>query len=315
MPMVQGDGVQLYAEEAGSGHAIVWLHEFAADCRTWEGQIRRFSRSHRCIAYNARGYPPSEVPDDDAAYTYERQRDDLRAVLDNLGVEQAHIVGLSMGAYTGLMFAMQYPERVTSLLFSSGGSGALRDSREEFLSEARAAAESIIEGGMPAAAEAIAVGATRVQLQNKDPRGWEEFKQYLSEHSALGSGLTMRNFQAGRPSLYDFEDELGRLDVPVLLAVGDEDDPVIETNVFLKRVLPRAGLWVAPRTGHGINLEEPAAFNQAVADFFSAVEARPTCHPRSFVLGRSSTPRLSAVGPLGTAAPAPFAGELVRRCR
>ena len=273
MPMVQGDGVRLYAEETGTGHPIVWLHEFAADYRTWEGQVRRFSRSHRCIAYNARGYPPSEVPDSDADYTFEREREDLRAVLDSFGIERAHIVGLSMGAYTGLMFALRYPERVTSLLFASGGSGAFGDTREAFLAEVRAAAEAMISDGMEAAAEGLAVGATRVQLQNKDPRAWEEFKQYLSEHSAVGSGLTMRNFQAGRPSLYDFEAELRQLDVPVLLAVGDEDDPVIETNIFLKRTLPRAGLWIAPRTGHAINLEEPAAFNQTAADFFTAAES------------------------------------------
>ena len=283
MPMVQGDGVQLYAEETGAGHPIVWLHEFAADYRTWEGQVRRFSRSHRCIAYNARGYPPSEVPRSDADYTFEREREDLRAVLDSFGIERAHIVGLSMGAYTGLMFALRYPERVTSLLFASGGSGASGDTREAFLAEVRAAADAMMSDGMEAAAERLAVGATRVQLQNKDPRGWEEFKQYLSEHSAVGSGLTMRNFQAGRPSLYDFEAELAQLDVPVLLAVGDEDDPVIETNIFLKRTLPRAGLWIAPRTGHGINLEEPAAFNQMAADFFTATESAqwPPRDPRA----------------------------------
>jgi len=199
MPMIEGDGVELYAEEAGDGHPIVWLHEFAADYRTWEGQIRRFSRSHRCIAYNARGYPPSDVPQDDSAYTFEHEREDLRAVLDSLGIERAHLVGLSMGAYTGLMFALRYPERVTSLLFASGGSGAFGDTREAFLAEVRAAAEAMMNEGMEVAAERLAVGATRVQLQNKDPRGWAEFKQYLSEHSAIGSGLTMRNFQGRSP--------------------------------------------------------------------------------------------------------------------
>ena len=291
MPLIRGDGVRLYAEDTGTGHPIVWLHEFAADYRTWEAQVRRFSRSHRCITYNARGYPPSEVPQNDSDYTFEREREDLRAVLDSFGIERAHVVGLSMGAYTGLMFALRHPERVTSLLFASGGSGAFGDTREAFLSEVRAATVSMIEHGMEAAADGIAVGATRVQLQNKNPRAWEEFKRYLAEHSAVGSGLTMRNFQGGRPSLYDFEEELRQLDVPVLLAVGDEDDPVIETNIFLKRVLPRAGLWIAPRTGHGINLEEPAAFNQMAADFFSAVEAGqwtrrdPRATPANSMLG------------------------------
>jgi pimeloyl-ACP methyl ester carboxylesterase len=94
----------------------------------------------------------------------------------------------------------------------------------------------------------------------------------MAEHSALGSALTLKNYQALRPSLYDYEERLRSLDVPVLLAVGDEDDPVIETNVFLKRTLPRAGLWVHPQTGHGMNLEEPDEYNRRIAGFISAVE-------------------------------------------
>jgi pimeloyl-ACP methyl ester carboxylesterase len=271
---VISDGVRLYAEETGSGSPIVWVHEFAADFRTWEAQVRRFSRSHRCITYNARGYPPSDVPETDEAYTYERQREDLRAVLDDFGIDKTHIVGLSMGAYTGLQFALRYPDRVSSLLFASGGSGASLDhgDRDQRLAEFRQGADRMLEEGMPSAASGLAVGATRIQLFEKDPRGWEEFKRFMGEHSALGSALTMRNFQARRPSLYDLEDALRTLDVPVLLAVGDEDDPVIDVNVFLKRVLPRAGLWVCPKTGHGMNLEEPDAFNEMASRFFSAVE-------------------------------------------
>ncbi len=273
MPFIVSGGVRLYAEETGRGLPIVWLHEFAADFRTWEGQVRRFSRNYRCITYNARGYPPSDVPDTGEEYTYDRHREDLRAVLDGFGIEKAHVVGLSMGAYSGLQFAIRYPERVVSLLFASGGSGSARENRERFLINANEGAERMLSEGMPSAASGLAHGATRVQLLNKDPRGWEEFRGFFSEHSAIGSALTFRNFQARRPSLFEFETVLTELDVPVLLAVGDEDDPVIETNIFLKRVLPRAGLWICPRTGHGINLEEPDAFNEAAARFFSAVES------------------------------------------
>jgi pimeloyl-ACP methyl ester carboxylesterase len=128
------------------------------------------------------------------------------------------------------------------------------------------------EAGMEVVANADALGATRIQLYNKDPRGWEEFRRYWAEHDALGSALTMKGFVGRRPSLYDFEEQLRTLQTPVLLAVGDEDDPVIEVNVFLKRTLPRAGLWIHPRTGHGMNLEEPAEYNHRIAEFFSAVE-------------------------------------------
>ena len=279
MPYVESDGVRLYAEETGSGDPIVWVHEFAADYRTWEGQIRHFSRDYRCIAYNARGYPPSDVPEQDGDYSYEHHREDLRAVLDSFGIDRAHIVGLSMGAYAGLQFALKYPTRTTSLVFASGGSGAPRGDREKFKRDTQDGAERMLKEGMAAGAQGLAMGATRIQLLNKDRRGWEEFRRYMAEHSALGSALTLKNYQALRPSIYDYETELRGLDVPVLLAVGDEDDPVIEANIFLKRNLPRAGLWVCPQTGHGLNLEEPDAFNEQVASFFSAVE-RGAWRPR-----------------------------------
>lgn len=272
MPFIDSQGMKLYYEETGSGQPIIWIHEFAADYRTWEGQVRRFSRSYRCITYNARGYPPSDVPEDDAAYSYEHHRDDVVRLMDALGLEQAHLVGLSMGAYAGLQASMKYPHRVKSLVFSSGGSGAPQGSREKFKRDTHEGADRMLREGMEAGANGLAMGATRIQLLNKDPRGWQEFRRYMAEHSAVGSALTLKNYQALRPSLYDYELELRGLDVPVLLAVGDEDDPVIEANIFLKRTLPRAGLWIHPQTGHGMNLEEPDEYNNRIAQFLSAVE-------------------------------------------
>ena len=239
MPFVDSKGVKLFYEEAGSGNAIIWIHEFAADYRTWETQVRRFSRDYRCVIYNARGYPPSDVPEDGDAYTYERQRDDILHIMDALGIERAHLVGLSMGAYAGMQFAMTYPDRALSLVFSSGGSGAPKGDREQFKRDTCEGADRMIKEGMATGSQGLAYGATRIQLLNKDPRGWEDFRKFLSEHSALGSALTLKNYQALRPSLYDYEVQLKQLDVPVLLAVGDEDDPVIDVNIFLKRTLPR----------------------------------------------------------------------------
>lgn len=272
MPYCDSHGVKLYYEETGQGDAIVWIHEFAGDYRTWEAQVRRFSRDYRCITYNARGYPPSDVPEVSEAYTYEHHRDDVIRLMDALGVERAHLVGLSMGAYAGLQVALAYPDRVRSLVFSSGGSGAPKGDREQFLRDTHEGAERMLRDGMAAGASGLAMGGTRIQLLNKDPRGWEEFRRRMGEHSAEGSALTLVNYQAIRPSIYDYEAELRALDVPILLAVGDEDDPVIEANIFLKRTLPRAGLWVHPRTGHGVNLEEPDEYNRRIAEFLSSVE-------------------------------------------
>lgn len=279
MPFVSSEEVSLFYEETGSGTPIIWIHEFAADYRTWESQVRRFSRDYRCITYNARGYPPSSVPESGSAYTYEHHRDDILRIMDALNIEKAHLVGLSMGAYAGLQVAIARPERVLSLVFSSGGSGAPKGGRDKYMLETLQGAERMLDEGMAAGAAGLAMGATRVQLLNKDRRTWEEFRRYMSEHSALGAALMLKNYQAIRPSLYDYEDRLKKLDVPVLLAAGDEDDPVIETNLFLKRTLPRAGLWIHPRTGHGMNLEEPEEYNRRVAEFLSAVE-RAAWHRR-----------------------------------
>jgi pimeloyl-ACP methyl ester carboxylesterase len=299
MPYVPSDGVRLYYEEAGEGHPLVFVHEFGADLREWEAQMRHFSRDYRCIAYNARGYIPSDVPQDDAAYDYRRFADDVAAVIRGVGAERAHVVGLSMGAYAALMFGLRHPGLASALVVAGCGSGSERATQADFRRHAEAMAERFLSEGAPAAAQETGQGGTRVQLLFKDPRGWQDFVRHLAEHSAEGSARTLRNYQAGRPSLYDFEAELRALAVPVLLAVGDEDEPCLDVNLFLKRTLPSAGLWMAPRTGHAINLEEPAAFNAAVAQFLAQVE-RGTWRPRD--------PRTLAPGLSNPGKPNPGAG-------
>jgi pimeloyl-ACP methyl ester carboxylesterase len=267
------DGVTLYCEETGSGSPVVFVHEFAGDCRSWEPQVRALSRRHRCITYNARGFPPSDVPDSQAAYTQERSRDDVLAVLDGLGIERAHVVGLSMGGYATLHFGLAYPERALSLLVSGVGYGAERDRRDTFRNEADIIAELLRSQGMGAFADAYSYGPTRVQFENKDPRGFDEFKAMLAEHSALGAAFTQQGIQKERPSIYDLEEPMSKLEVPTLIVTGDEDWPCLAPNVFMKQVIPAAALLVVPNTGHTVNLEEPEQFNEALGAFIAQVEA------------------------------------------
>ncbi len=272
MPHAQADGARLYYEETGTGYPIVFVHEFGSDCREWETQVRWFSREYRCITYNARGYPPSDVPPSPGRYGHEYAVEDIGAVMRHLGLERAHIVGLSMGAYATLLFGLRYPGMASALVVAGCGSGAPAEDRDRFSAACKAQAERFLANGAAAVAEEVGVGPTRVQLLLKDPRGWREFVQHLGQHSPEGSAATLLAYQAQRPSLWDFADALAHLTVPVLLAVGDEDEPCLQTNLFLKRTIPTAGLWMAPRTGHAINLEEPAAFNAAVQTFLSTVE-------------------------------------------
>jgi pimeloyl-ACP methyl ester carboxylesterase len=222
--------------------------------------------------YSARGYPPSDAPDDPARYSQDRARDDIRAILDGLAIDRAHIVGLSMGGFATLHFGLRYPERALSLVVAGCGYGADPTRRDQFQQEADAAAERFATTPPAESAQGYALGPTRVQFQNKDPRGWEEFRRMLAEHSPKGSALTLRGVQKLRPSLYDLVDQMQRMTPPTLIIAGDEDDPCLEASLMMKRTIPTAGLAVLPRTGHTINLEEPAAFNTLVAEFLHQVE-------------------------------------------
>ena len=271
--IVTAGGVELHTESVGGGEPILFIHEFAGDHRTWEPQVRRFSRSHRCITYAARGYAPSEVPADPAAYSQQHAVDDAVAVLDGLGVGEVYVVGISMGGFAGLHLAMQHPGRVRSLVVAGTGYGARPGEVERFRRECDAIAELIETSGIAAFARQYMSGPSRVQLQNKDPRAWQEYTEWLSEHSAEGSAATMRGVQRGRPSLYALEAELAALATPVLVLAGDEDDGCLETSVWLKRVIPTAGLAVLAKSGHTLNVEEPDLVNTLIADFLSRVAA------------------------------------------
>jgi pimeloyl-ACP methyl ester carboxylesterase len=277
------DGVELYYEEVGSGHPLVFVHEFAGDCRSYEPQLRYFARRYRCIAFNARGYPPSDVPGDWQRYSQERARDDIRAVLDALQIAQAHVVGISMGGFAALHFGLAYADRATSLVVAGCGYGAEPDKRMQFQGEAMRIAAQIEARGMSEVAKTYGLGPTRVQYQNKDPRGFAEFMMQLAEHSTPGSANTQRGVQSRRPSLWDLTEEMRALSVPTLIATGDEDEPCLEPSLFMKRTIPTAALAVFPNTGHALNLEEPDLFNRTLAEFFHQVESGrwPRRDPRS----------------------------------
>ena len=267
------DGVKLHYEETGSGTPIVFVHEFAGDWRTWEAQLRHFSRRYRCIAYNARGYPPSDVPAQVERYSQERARDDIRAVLDALGIERAHVTGNSMGGFATLHFGMAYSQRAISLVVAGCGYGAQPSQYSAFQAQSRELAKTMLDKGMAHIAATYGHGPSRLQLKEKDARGFAEFVRQFSEHSAQGSANTMLGYQARRPSLYDLTADMARITAPTLIVAGDEDDAVLEPSLMMKRAIPTAGLAVLPKSGHMTNLEDPALFNRLLEDFFHQVEA------------------------------------------
>ncbi len=273
MPYAQAEGARLHYEETGKGHPIVFVHEYGSDHREWEQQVRYFSRYYRCITVNARGYPPSDVPKDGAKYSQDRARDDIRAVLDALKIDKAHIVGLSMGGFATVHFGLTHPDRALSLTVAGAGYGCEKAFEAYFRGVSLEVADKFEQLGAAAFAPVYAEGASRVQFRAKDPRGWRDFADRLATHSDIGAAMTMRGVQARRPSFWDLEADLKQMPVPTLVMVGDEDDHCLQPGLFLKRTIPACGLAVLPKTGHTLNLEEPALFNTLLAEFIAQVEA------------------------------------------
>jgi pimeloyl-ACP methyl ester carboxylesterase len=270
VPTVSVNGVDLHYEEVGEGTPLVFSHEFAGDSRSWEPQMRFFSRFYRCIAYNHRGYPPSSVPTDLESYSEEHAVEDLHGLIVALGAAPAHVVGLSMGATAALKLGLRHPDVCRSLVIAGAGSGSTIPG--QFQRECAVVAETIERQGMEHFAPIYARGPGRLRFVQKDPRGWAEFVRMLGEHSSTGSAMTQRGVQARRKSVLEIQDELPSIHLPTLILVGDEDQLCVEPGLVMKRRIPNAGLQMFPKTGHTMNLEEPDLFNRAVLDFLVSVE-------------------------------------------
>lgn len=267
------DGFDLHYEGTGSGTAIVFAHEFAGDCRSWEPQVRHFSRWYRCITYNARGYPPSSVPPDAAAYSQDRAVADLIAVMDAAGVDKAHVVGLSMGGFAALHAGLRHPDRARSLCVAGAGYGAEPEKQAVFQQESEISAAMMLEQGMQAFARRYAANRTRTSFRSADPRGFEVFLAQFAGHSNLGSANTQLGVQRLRPSLYALKEQLAKLTVPTLIVNGDEDAPCLAAGLMLKATIPSAALAVLPNCGHTINLEAPDDFNRLLGSFLQQAES------------------------------------------
>ena len=265
------DQVKLYVEVHGAGTPVVFVHEFGGSCRSFDAQVEAFRGTHRCVAFNARGYPPSDVPASVDAYSQDIAASDVGAVLDGLKIERTHLVGVSMGAASALQFALKSPARVLSATLVGIGTGS-DGAPEEFRASAEANARLIETGGMAALAENFAQAPNRLRLKKKNPAEYERFLSSLLAMSPLGAANTMRGVQSRRPPIYVHERRLAALNVPVLVVVGEEDAGCRKPGDFLARTLPRVRLEVVPRTGHVVNQEEPGAFNRLCQPFIDGVD-------------------------------------------
>ena len=270
MPIAAVNGLEIHYESVGEGFPVVFCHEFASNSRSFAAQVRHFARRYRVVTWNYRGYPPSSVPSDPAAYSQDLVVDDLRGLLDGLSIAQAHIVGAATGSNVALNFAIGHPDRTRSLVVGGVGVGSF--DRAPWLAAGQEMADDIARSGIDAIVRRVSTAPQRRALRIKDPKGWEEFLAILRELSAQGAELSMRGVMMKRKPVTELEAAIAGLPMPLLVMVGDQDTPAFESSVFVYRKARHAALAVLPGSGHDLPAEEPVLFNQLLGDFLGAVE-------------------------------------------
>lgn len=271
MPKASVNGVELYWEETGQGAPLVWIHEYGGDLRSWEPQVRYFSRRYRVVTYNQRGYSPSTVPQAARNYSQALLVEDLHQLLTHLGLGSVHLGGCSMGANVARDFALAHRDMTRSLILVGAGAGAVN--REQFLQAQEASAAGLEREGIAARVRNFEDQPTRASFKAKDPRGFAEFLRQAGEHDVHACAHLAREVMAKRKTIFELEAELKALRVPTLIMAGDRDVPCVEPSLVMRGWMPHAGLVLFPACGHTPNLEEPGLFNLHVAEFLAAVEA------------------------------------------
>ena len=272
MPVaIAADGVKLHYEVAGEGPAIIFVHELAGTLHSFDLQVAALKPRFRCIAFNARGYPPSAVPPNAQSYSQDIAAADIGAVLDAAGAKDAHVMGVSMGSAAALQFALAHPARVRSAILCSIGSGS--DAKpEDYMATMEAMAARIEQNGMAQLKENFTTSPARVKLKDKNPAEYAKFLREIEGFSIEGLANTVRGVQKRRPPLYAHKERIAAMTIPALIVLGGDDQGCAKPSRFLAETLPGARLEVLPNTGHGVNLEEPQRVNRLIEDFIAAAE-------------------------------------------
>jgi pimeloyl-ACP methyl ester carboxylesterase len=252
MATLDRGGVKLHYETYGEGPALLLTHGYSATSEMWRGQVEALSRRHQLLLWDMRGHGETDYPDDLAQYSEEATVADMAAILDAVGARQAIVGGLSLGGYMSLAFYRAHPERVRALLIIDTGPGFRKD-------EPRAAWN---EQALRTAAALEAEGLAYLARRSKE--------MAMSRHRSA-DGLV----RAARGMLTQRDDRvisvLPEIKVPALVVAGADDKPFLAATDYMAAKIPGARKAIIPNAGHAVNIDQPAAFNEAVEEFLSTL--------------------------------------------
>ncbi|MDP3940037.1 MAG: alpha/beta hydrolase [Deltaproteobacteria bacterium] len=262
-------GVRIAYEYRGSGPALVCCHAFGVDRTMWEAQVPRFAETHQVITFDQRGSGESDhpvpVPGEPDPYTLDTFGDDLRGVLDDLGIERARVLGLSMGGATALSFATRWPERVEALILASAMASRLP---EAIISRARLVEQVLAGEGLRE--------AYRLYFDGPLFKGVARDARFNAQIEAWAAGATPHGFAGNyrvtidRPSLFE---ALDRIHAPTLVLVGENDTYYLAEAEAMARRIPGARKVIMKGVGHAMSVEAPEQFAKVVLAFLDRGQA------------------------------------------
>lgn len=264
------DGTKIYFEDTGTGAAIVFVHEFGGDHRSWHRQVPELSRQFRCVTFSARGFLPSAVPPQRDKYGQEQSTGDLLALMDHLDLTSAHIVGTSMGSFTSLDFALNHPDRVISLTLVGNSSGPRDAAEQQNYRKTWIGDETRLRNvrGGEGAVAVLENDPAYQSFRKNHPEDWAIYAENLRGQSTEGAVHVLSTLHWNRRSLFDDASRLRALNNPVMLVTGDDDYYLVgETNHFLQATLSNVTWHRFPATGHLVNIEQAPQFNRLLSNF------------------------------------------------
>jgi pimeloyl-ACP methyl ester carboxylesterase len=252
MPKINRDGVEIYYEIHGGGPTLLLTHGYSSTSAMWQGQIAALSKHHKLVLWDMRGHGRSDYPDDPSAYSEALTVGDMAALLDEVGVENAIVGGLSLGGYMSLAFYRAHPERVRALLIIDTGPGFKKDdAREAWNRRARDTADGFEREGLAALKS---LSAERSSASHRDASGLAR---------AARGMLTQRDARV--------IESLPGIRVPALIVVGADDTPFLAASDYMAAKIPGARKVVIPAAGHAVNIDQPQAFIGAVLPFLDGL--------------------------------------------
>lgn len=256
------NGTRLYYEVAGDGPALALVHGFGLDTRMWDDQFEAFAGRYRVLRYDARGFGKSALPGDER-YMHAA---DLKALLEQLGIGRAAILGLSMGGGIAIDFALTYPEAASALILVDSTLGGFRWSQAWEASYAPIPARG--QAGDIAGAKRMWLAHAFFEPALANPAVGARLTQIVSDYS----GWHWNHADPGRGARPPAAGRLGEIRVPTLVVVGERDLPDLHrTAEALHRGIPNAQKAILPGAGHIANMEAPQPFNEVVLSFLAAI--------------------------------------------